>query len=131
MIAGAIAFVCAILVLAEIIPAARLALTPSAGPLGARLILAALFALAIAAAVAWIVVAERREAAARAAGDAPFGGGEKVTAIAEAINLGYNLARDLREWRTGKAAPDEAGTGVDGEAPARAADAAASVRDKP
>jgi hypothetical protein len=126
LVAGAVVLVCCVVVLAESLSAARVALTPSFGALGARLVLAGAFSLMMAAVVGWLRHREGRESAARAADERPFGGDQKVTVIAEAIHLGYMIARDLRDWRA-KASNEDCEDAA--EASAKSAPAA-SVRDR-
>lgn len=94
LIAGAVIAVFALAAIIEVMSAARLTLDLYVGPIGARLILAAVFVCVIAACALAVLRAERREAAERAA--KPFGGEAQVNAIAEAIHLGYSIARDFR-----------------------------------
>lgn len=96
VIAVAVIAVCALVAVIEGLAAARLALEVVLGPVGARLVLVGIF-VAILAATA--VVLNRIEAAAEkpAAGEQPFNREERVSLIAEAINLGYMVARDLKK----------------------------------
>lgn len=104
VIVGVITVVFVLAAIFELWSAARLALGEAIGPVGARLVLALVFLLLIGAAALFVTIAERREARARAKADRPFGSEAQVTAIAEAINLGYSLARDFRRGR-GNAEP--------------------------
>jgi hypothetical protein len=96
VIAVAVIAVCALVAVIEGLAAGRLALEAVLGPVGARLVLVGLF-LAILAATA--LVLSRLEAAEEkpAAGEEPFNREERVSLIAEAINLGYMVARDLKK----------------------------------
>lgn len=91
VIAGVVILIAAIIAVAECLSAARLALEPHVGPVGARLILAGAFLAVIAGTAYWV---SRPTAAAGAAKDR-LNSDERVTIIAEAISLGYSLARDL------------------------------------
>lgn len=104
LIAGVIVLFFGIAAIIEAIDAARLALAPAVGPVGARLILVGVFALIGAAAMGFVWWAERQKraveaqtaAASDAAAAAPPAGNEKIAMLAEAIHLGYSLARRLR-----------------------------------
>lgn len=110
LLVGAVAFVCGILAFIEGLDAARIALAQQIGPIWARVVLAGIFALVIAAAVMLLMRAERRDAAARDAERDQAAGDLKVAAIAEAIHLGYALARDFRKSRSAdETAPDPTG----------------------
>jgi hypothetical protein len=96
VIAVAVIAVCALVAVIEGLAAARLALEFALGPVGARLVLVGIF-VAIVAATA--LVLKRIEAAEEkpAEGEEPFNKEERVSLIAEAINLGYMVARDLKK----------------------------------
>jgi hypothetical protein len=96
VIAVAVIAVCALVAVIEGLAAARLALEFALGPVGARLVLVGIF-VAIVAATA--LVLSRIEAAEEkpAEGQEPFSKEERVSLIAEAINLGYMVARDLKK----------------------------------
>jgi len=85
----------------ELTIAATLALEPQMGLVGARLIVAAIYAFLILMAVLIFVISERRASPA-AATSAPLRTAQlaenqgRVTLIAEAVFLGYSLARRAR-----------------------------------
>ena len=111
LVVGFIAFVFGIIALIEALDAVRIALSQAIGPVWARVVLAGVFALTIVVAVLLLMRAERRDAAAQDAERQKAAGDLKVTAIAEAIHLGYALARDFRKPRAADdvaAVPDEA-----------------------
>jgi hypothetical protein len=91
IIAGGVIVVCAIGVIIEGFSAARHALEQSAGPVGARLILAGVFLGALVATLIWLKTAERQkdQTAAAAKND------ERTVLIAEALSLGYTLAQEF------------------------------------
>ena len=101
IIAGGIIVVCAIGVIIEGFSAARHAFEQSVGPVGARLILAGIFLVAIAATLVWLRMAEGRksQAAASAKND------ERTVLIAEALSLGYTLAQEF--GKRPQSPPDE------------------------
>jgi len=113
-IAGVAIAVCGIIALIEALAAMRLALEFALGPVGARLVLAGAF---VAIVVATMLVLGRIEAAAEspAPEQQPFSQEERVSLIAEAINLGYMAARDLKKSsapaadrpQTDEGAPDQ------------------------
>ncbi len=105
LIAGAVIVVFAIAAINEGISAARFALHAEVGPVWARVILTGAFLAIVGAAALLLLWRERREAAERAA--KPFGGDERVSAIAEAIMLGYSLAQDFRRGGKSGAADEE------------------------
>jgi hypothetical protein len=118
LVAGVVILISGIAAMLEGISAARLALQTAVGPVGGRLVLGGIFLVVVAIAAIVLVLRERRAAAQRAA--KPFGGDKRVSAIAEAINLGYTLAQDFRRGRSpnGAAAAEAAADGrSDGEAP--------------
>jgi hypothetical protein len=89
LIAGVVILIAAIIAVAECLSAARLALEPHVGSVGARLILAGVFLAVIAGTAYWVSRPTAAAAKDRLNSD------ERVTIIAEAISLGYSLARDL------------------------------------
>lgn len=97
-----------LVIIVEGIAAGRLALEPVVGPVGARLVLIAVFAL-IAIVAAFVFL---RDAKAAAAAAQPAAGRssteERIAIIAEAIGLGYSLARDFSKTSqtNGAADPD-------------------------
>jgi len=110
-IAVAVIAVCALVAVIEGLAAARLALEAVLGPVGARLALVAMFAAVL---TATALILRRVETASEkpAAGQEPFSREERVSLIAEAINLGYMVARDLKKPSANPADPppsDEAG----------------------
>jgi hypothetical protein len=115
VIAVAVIAVCALVAVIEGLAAARLALELALGPVGARLVLVGVF-VAIVAATA--LVLSRIEAAEEkpADGQEPFSKEERVSLIAEAINLGYMVARDLKKPA---ANPEPDAPACDDGAPAR------------
>jgi type VI protein secretion system component VasK len=98
LIAGFIVFAFAIAVIVHGIAAARLALEPAVGLVWARVILVAVFLAIIALTLAWLYFAERRDAA-RKRDRSAAGPDQKAAVIAEAVSLGYALARDLKRAR--------------------------------
>ena len=94
-IAAAVIVVCLLVALVEGLAAVRMALESALGPVGARLVLVAV-AVAIVAGTAFAL--SRIEAAAErpSAGQEP-GREERVSLIAEAIDLGYTIAQDLKK----------------------------------
>jgi len=112
LIAGAIVLFFGIAAIIETIDATRIALASAVGPVWARLILVGVFILIGAAAVGFVLWAERQRRAAQAhataASDAaeaaaPPPGNEKIAMLAEAVHLGYSLARRLRKRPAGRA----------------------------
>jgi hypothetical protein len=100
-IAVAVIGACALVAAIEALAAARLALEFVLGPVGARLVLASVF-VAIVAATALLL--RRIEAQAqRRPDERSFSQEERAALIAEAIDLGYTMARDLK-----KPSPDSA-----------------------
>jgi hypothetical protein len=116
-IAGVVIALCGIIAAIEALAAMRLALELALGPVGARLVLAGAF---VAIAVATVLALGRIEAAARtpAPEQEPRSQDERVSMIAEAINLGYMAARDLRK---SSAAPAADRPQADDDAPAEPA----------
>lgn len=117
LIAGAAILIFAILAISEAISALRIALHVEIGPVYARLIMTGLFiaiALLVAVTLMWRERRARRIRAARA--KEPFGGEERVGAIAEAISLGYSLAQDFRRGRSKEEAPSESTATTDADA---------------
>jgi type VI protein secretion system component VasK len=114
--------VCALAALVEGLAALRLALEAMLGPVWARIILAGIFLAVVAATALGLGYLERRdvgrrERQARASG--PFAKDERVSMIAEAIDLGYSLARDLKQpGRPGRTDPDAAPAAAE-DAPVR------------
>lgn len=107
-IAAAVIAACALVAVIETLAAARLALEFVLGPVGARLALVGVF---VAILTATVLLLRRIEAPAqRRPGERPFSQEERVALIAEAIDLGYTMARDLKKPAPGSAA---------GSAPAR------------
>ena len=100
-IAVAVIAVCALVAAIEALAAARLALEFVLGPVGARLVLAGVF-VAILSATALLL--RRIEAHQRPPDERPFSQEERVSLIAEAIDLGYAMARDLKKPAPGPAA---------------------------
>jgi hypothetical protein len=96
LIAVAVIAVCALVAVIEGLAAARLALELVLGPVGARLVLVGVFVGILAAT---LLVLSRIEAPAEkpADGEEPFSRQERISLLAEAINLGYMVARDLRK----------------------------------
>ena len=112
-IAAVVIIICVIAAAIQAVSAARYALEPVVGEVGARLIIALAF-LAIAGVSAGLLLwAERRHAR-----DAPRVRAEedpRAAIIAEAVSVGYTLGRDFM-----KASPNDAAspdTHLDGESP--------------
>lgn len=89
-IAGGVIALCALVIVVEGLAAARLALEPAVGPVFARLILVGVF-LVVAAAAGYLLLRDDSKPATseERAND------NRVAVIAEAISLGYSLARDF------------------------------------
>ena len=121
VIAGAIVAASLVAAAIEGTSAARHALEPSLGPVGARLVLAGAFVLIGTGAVLTLLWAERR-AEQRDAARRPYADGDARAAIlAEAISLGYALGRDFM-----KASPDGQAASAEDEAFDPSADRPAS-----
>jgi type VI protein secretion system component VasK len=134
LIAGAIVLFFGIAAIIETIDATRIALASAVGPVWARLILVGVFILIGAAAVGFVLWAERQRRAAQAhaaaASDAaeaaaPPPGNEKIAMLAEAVHLGYSLARRLRKRparraRSAKETPRAEGASAEPDASAAA-----------
>jgi hypothetical protein len=106
-VAGFVVAVCAIAAVIEGTSAARRALEPAAGPVGAPLIVAVTFVIIAAAAVGLLVWAERRAAHATAQARAARGEEDpRAALIAEAVSLGYSLGRDFMKASANGRAPD-------------------------
>jgi hypothetical protein len=102
VIALAVIAVCALVAAIEGLGAARLALEIVLGPAGARLVLAGVF---VAILTATALLLRRIEARAQERPDErSFSQEERVALIAEAIDLGYTMARDLKKPSPGSAA---------------------------
>lgn len=115
IIAGGVIAVCAIGVIIEGFSALRIALEQSVGLVGARLVLAGIFLVAIIATIVVLQILERQktDAAATAAKN-----DERTVLIAEALSLGYTLAQEF--GKKSPPAPDEQHDGPlrnDGVAP--------------
>ncbi len=103
--------VCALVVLVESFSAARAALAISLGPVKGHLVLAGIFlgVIAVAGLVLWWI--ERRSAT---KSEQTLARDQRVGLIAEAIDLGYTLAREFKQPSAApapeadSAAPDEA-----------------------
>jgi hypothetical protein len=95
-IAVAVIAVCALVAFVEGLGAARLALEAVLGPVAARLVLAGMFVAILAAAALTLRRAEATAAERPADGQEPSSREERVSLFAEAINLGYTIARDLK-----------------------------------
>ena len=126
ILAAIVIAVSAIIAVAQSLSAARLALEPYAGLVGARLILAGVFLAIIAGTAYW---ASRPTAAAADAKD-KLNSDDRVTIIAEAISLGYGLARDLSKPAAPEPAAEPVAQPVD-PAPGAHAPAAASAPPPP
>jgi hypothetical protein len=99
VIAILIVAICALVALVEGLAALRLALESALDPVWAHLTLVGLFVGAMAVTVLVLGRLERRAAAVvrRGQQNKPPGKEERVSMIAEAIDLGYSLARDLKQ----------------------------------
>jgi hypothetical protein len=95
-IAIVVIVVCALVAVIEGLAAARLALESVFGPVGGRLVLVGIF-VAILAVTAFVLSRIEIAAEKPAPGEEPFTREERVSLIAEAINLGYMVARDLKK----------------------------------
>jgi hypothetical protein len=100
-IAVAVIAACAIVAAIEALSAARLALEFVLGPVGARLVLAGVL---VAILTATALSLRRIEAHRPRPDERPFSQEERVALIAEAIDLGYTMARDLKKPAPGSAA---------------------------
>lgn len=101
-IAVAVIVACGLVAAIEALAAARLALEFVLGPVGARLVLAGVFVVIL---TATALLLRRIEAQAeRRPDERPFSQEERVALIAEAIDLGYAMARDLKKPAPGSAA---------------------------
>jgi hypothetical protein len=98
LIVGIIVLAFAIAAIIHGIAAARLALEPAVGLVWARVILVVAFLAIIALTLAWIYFAERRDAARKRERSEPETD-QKAAVIAEAVSLGYALARDFKRAR--------------------------------
>lgn len=127
IIAGVLIVAFGIAAIVEGISAIRMALYLQVGPVWAPAILAGIFLVVVVVTLLVLYWRERRAAAMRAT--KPFGSDERVSALAEAISLGYTLAQDFRRSRekSNGAASDAP---PQGEAAAAAADHS-SVRREP
>jgi hypothetical protein len=96
-IAVAVIAVCALVAFVEGLGAARVALEAVLGPVGARLVLAGMFVAILAAAALTLRLTEATAAERPVDGQEPSSREERVSLIAEAINLGYTVARDLKQ----------------------------------
>jgi hypothetical protein len=94
-IAAAVIAVCALVAFVEGLAAARMALEGVLGPVGGRLVLVAV-SVAILAGAAFVLGRIEAQAERPSAGEQP-GREERVSLIAEAINLGYTIAQDLKK----------------------------------
>jgi hypothetical protein len=132
LIAGVVVLIFGFAALSEGVSALRLALHNLVGPVGARLILAGIFLLVVVLALVILGWRERRDAAIKAQrASQPFGGDERVSAIAEAINLGYSLAQDFRRGRGADAAQETAAQEKAGASNGQKPADTSSVRSEP
>jgi hypothetical protein len=99
VIVGAVITVCALVIVIEGLAAVRLALEPLVGPVLARLVLVGFFVVVAAAAYFLLRDDSKPATTEERAND------NRVAVIAEAISLGYSLARDF-----GKPQPAANGT---------------------
>lgn len=95
-LAGAVIAVCAVVILIEGLAASRLALEPLVGPVFARLILVGAFLL-IAGVASYFLLRDETKGAAAERRETD----NRVAVIAEAISLGYSLARDFTKPQPG------------------------------
>jgi hypothetical protein len=105
-IAVAVIGACALIAGIETLAAARLALELVLGPVGARLVLVGVF-VAILAATALLLRRIEAQAQQRPE-ERPFSQEERVALLAEAIDLGYAMARDLKQPSSGSGAESPA-----------------------
>lgn len=114
--------------------AARHALEPWAGPVGARLILVGVFVLIAAGAVGWLAWGEGRSSRRDAGRDARGDEDPRAAIIAEAVSVGYSLGRDFMKASPNghavaaeEAAQAQAQVQADAEAEAAALEAEAAA----
>jgi len=127
IIAGALIVAFGIAAIVEGFSAIRVALYLQVGPVWAPAILAGIFLAVVVVTLLVLYWRERRAAATRPSKSS--GSDERVSALAEAISLGYALAQDFRRSRekSNGAAPSDAAP--QGEAEAAAGDHASARRE--
>jgi hypothetical protein len=108
VIGGIIVAACGFIAFLEILSAAKHGLEPLVGPVGARLILAGVF-LVFAAVGAFVFLrSEKPDRPANRDAGAQSSTEQRVAVIAEAISLGYSLARDYSKASEADRADKEA-----------------------